>query len=79
MLRRAIRAYNDRNEDGVSQDAPERFLERIIVNYIPNDLTTYDCVLAEVAGRVGIADAVQAIRRRIYVAITPSDDAVLSI
>jgi hypothetical protein len=33
VLRRAIRAYNERNEDGACQDAPEDFPQRITVNY----------------------------------------------
>lgn len=65
----AIRAYNDWNEDDVSSDAAPEFLERLSVNYIRHNLTTYDTALEEVAGRVGIADAVKAIRRKIYEAI----------
>jgi hypothetical protein len=69
VLRRAIGAFNAMNEDCVSKDASEEFLQRITVNYIRHRLTTYDQTLEEIAGRVGIDDAVQAIRCRIYEAI----------
>ena len=39
--------------------APAEFLERITVNFIRHNLTAYDRALEEVAGRVGIASAVQ--------------------
>lgn len=65
----AIRAYNDWNDDVVSSDAEPVFLERLSVNYIRHNLTTYDAALEEVAGRVGIEDAVKEIRRKIYGAI----------
>src|ERR1700726_2684919 len=58
--------------DGTAEDAPAEFLERITVNFIRHNLTAYDRALEEVAGRVGIASAVQAIRARIYSAIGES-------
>src|ERR1700730_8861484 len=69
-----IDAYNEwRGEgDGAAEDAPAEFLERITVNFIRHNLTAYDRALEEVAGRVGIASAVQAIRARIYSAIGES-------
>ena len=45
--------------DGAAEDAPAKFLERITVNFIRHNLTAYDRALEEVAGRVGIASAVQ--------------------
>jgi hypothetical protein len=71
VRRRAIAAYNDRNED-VADDAPEEVLERLTVNYIRHTLTIYDQVLDEVASRAKISEARQAARRRIYEAIAAS-------
>jgi hypothetical protein len=68
----AIEAYNERNWDsfeGASNDSSPEFLERISVNFIRHNLTAYDSALEEVAGRVGKAVAVQAIRTKIYEAI----------
>ena len=70
----AIEAYNEWHwdGDGAAEDAPAEFLERITVNFIRHNLTAYDRALEEVAGRVGIASAVQAIRAKIYSAIGES-------
>ena len=61
VRRAAIEAYNEwhGNGDGAAKDAPAEFLERITVNFIRHNLTAYDRALEEVAGRVGIASAVQ--------------------
>ena len=58
VRRAAIEAYNERHwdGDGAAEDAPAEFLERITVNFIRHK---YDRALEEVAGRVGIASAVQ--------------------
>jgi hypothetical protein len=74
----AIEAYSEWHwdGDGTAEDAPAEFLERITVNFIRHNLTAYDRALEEVAGRVGIASAVQAIRARIYSAIGESDPAL---
>ena len=74
VRRAAIKAYNEWHwdEDGTAEDAPAEFLERITVNFIRHNLTAYDRALEEVAGRVGIASAVQAIRAKIYSAIGES-------
>lgn len=58
VRRAAIEAYNERHwdGDGAAEDAPAKFLERITVNFIRHK---YDRALEEVAGRVGIASAVQ--------------------
>jgi hypothetical protein len=57
----AIEAYSEWHwdGDGAAEDAPAKFLERITVNFIRHNLTAYDRALEEVAGRVGIASAVQ--------------------
>src|SRR5580700_122227 len=62
VRRAAIEAYNEWHwdGDGTAEDAPAKFLERITVNFIRHNLTAYDRALEEVAGRVGIASAVQA-------------------
>jgi hypothetical protein len=68
----AIEAYNERNWNGLesaSKYSSTEFLERIMVNFIRHNLTAYDTALEEVAGRVGKAPAVQAIRTKIYDAI----------
>jgi hypothetical protein len=74
VRRATIEAYNERHwdGDGAAEDAPAEFLERITVNFIRHNLTAYDRALEEVAGRVGIASAVQAIRAKIYSAIGES-------
>ena len=78
VRRAAIEAYNEWHwdGDGAAEDAPAEFLERITVNFIRHNLTAYDRALEEVAGRVGIASAVQAIRAKIYSAIGESDPAL---
>ena len=78
VRRAAIEAYNEWHwdGDGTAEDAPAEFLERITVNFIRHNLTAYDRALEEVAGRVGIASAVQAIRAKIYSAIGESDPAL---
>jgi hypothetical protein len=74
VRRATIEAYNERHwdGDGAAEDAPAEFLERITVNFIRHNLTAYDRALEEVAGRVGISSAVQAIRAKIYSAIGES-------
>ena len=61
VRRATIEAYNERHGDGdgAAEDAPAKFLERITVNFIRHNLTACDRALEEVAGRVGIASAVQ--------------------
>lgn len=45
------------------------FLSRITVNYIRHHLTAYDTHLEEVAGRIGVSQAIATIRRRVYAEI----------
>ena len=61
VRRATIEAYNEWHwdGDGTAEDAPAEYLERITVNFIRHNLTAYDRALEEVAGRVGIASAVQ--------------------
>lgn len=74
VLRLAIHAYNiDQAEKGstftASEDSDPAFLERIEVNYIRHELTTYDMDLESVAGKPGLRDLKDAIREMIYEAI----------
>lgn len=77
VLHLAIEAYNDRllhterfEVEPASETSDPAFLERITVNFIRHQLTTYDEKLEEVAGRVGVQDAVRAIRRKVFATIT---------
>lgn len=79
LQERAIAHYNRRSRNGpddrllehesASPGSSRAFLQRITVNYARHQLTGYDRNLERVAGQVGVAQAVTAIRRRIYAAI----------
>ncbi len=79
LRKRAIASYNafheellwERGHDYETADAQSdpAFLERITVNYIRHHLTAYDTHLEEVAGRIGVSQAIATIRRRVYAAI----------
>jgi hypothetical protein len=76
LLAAAIDSYNawtrNNSRDFVSDDAssdPE-FLERITVNYLRHELTCYEDQLSELYGRVGIEAALDALREKIYDAIS---------
>ena len=72
----AIESYNNfhsilliergHDYDPASKESDPAFLERITVNYIRHHLTEYDDHLEEVAGKVGISQAIDAIRDRVY-------------
>ena len=71
----AIEAYNERNTDefnSVSCKSDRAFLDRICVNFIRHELTEYDISLESVAGKTGIVQAVDAIREKVYAAISVS-------
>src|SRR3984893_18315010 len=74
VRRATIEAYNEWHwdGDGAAEDAPAEILERITVNLIQHNLTAYDRALEGVAGRIGIASALEAMRARIYSAIGES-------
>ena len=55
-------------EPATEQSDPA-FLERITVNYIRHQLTSYDTHLEQAAGQIGVHQAGKVIRRRIYDAI----------
>lgn len=52
------------------QNSAREFLERIQVNYIRHELTSYDSKLLAQRGRIGGDDAVQIIRRRVFFEIS---------
>lgn len=51
------------------QNSDQHFLDRIIVNYIRHDLTSYDNLLSSTHGKLAKEEAIQIIRRRVFVAI----------
>jgi len=79
LRRRAIASYNAFHQEMLaarSQDyepasahSDPAFLGRITVNYIRHHLTEYDVHLEEVAGQVGVSEAMATIRRRVYAEI----------
>jgi hypothetical protein len=69
--RLAIASYEAFRETVVEKDAPRSFLDRITVNFIRHNLTRYDVLLWQAAGKPGAEQAREAIRRRIFDAIGP--------
>lgn len=75
VVEAAIEHYNDRawqrgSDFGASKTSDPWFLERITRNFIRHELTDYDCIIAEeLAGRVGVSEAVDALRDRVNQAI----------
>lgn len=51
------------------RDAPPEVRARWAVNYARHHLTKYDEALEEVAGKIGVAEATQAIWRKVYAAV----------
>jgi hypothetical protein len=62
------RRYDDDDyyREPASRDSDALFLERITVNYIRHNLTTYDSKLFAQKGKVGGSDAIPIIRRRVF-------------
>ncbi len=75
LVRRACDFYNARaNERGpgpasASIDSDPAFLAQITVDYIRQNLTDYEAALHAQFGKVGVEDAVEAIRNKVYTAI----------
>ncbi len=76
VLANSIRSYNEFHGEKsmeygnfdfepVNVNANSDFLERIEVNYIRHNLTKYDRELEEMAGKIGVNEAVVKIRNRI--------------
>ncbi|MCL5803437.1 MAG: hypothetical protein M1529_06425 [Candidatus Thermoplasmatota archaeon] len=83
LLNNAIRNYNDFHESKsiefgkydfipVTNNSEEKFLERIMVNYVRHRLTTYDRQLEMLAGKIGVREAVLKIKCRIFDEISKS-------
>lgn len=69
-LKRAIEHYNSRNSDGdASLNSDREFLDRISVNYIRHCLTTYENILDDASGRVGVDEAYKIIKNRVLTRI----------
>ena len=73
LVRRACDHYNDRNYLSdkflASSTSDEAFLSRICVNYLRHELTCYETELDRIYGKVGVHDARNILRIRIYKAI----------
>ena len=74
LLRRAINSYNNaprrvRDDNWASENSDQSFLERIQVNFIRHELTSYDYHLWEVAGQIGVNEARIAIAEKVFDAI----------
>lgn len=75
VLRRAVNHYNARQcerwDDGrfASLDSDERFLERIAVNYLRHELSSYEAHLDATFGKVGARDAYVEIKTKVLRAI----------
>ncbi|MDG7023013.1 MAG: hypothetical protein JRN45_00670 [Nitrososphaerota archaeon] len=84
LLDHSIRDFNGHKEEVAMERACEGreydyepatrqsdplFLERIQVNFARHSLTDYDESLEEVAGRVGVREALETIRKKVYGAI----------
>jgi hypothetical protein len=76
----AIDAYNDHKayismeyghdcEFASKKNNDKNFLDRIVVNFIRHELTSYDHSLEIIAGKVGASLALAEIRRKVYAAI----------
>lgn len=80
----AIRSYNRRNlknyhgGENASDQSSASFLERIAVNYICDELTCYERELRRLRGNVGIKEAVDVLRDRIFEAIAKAYPALES-
>jgi hypothetical protein len=71
VRKEAIENYNDFHYDHkqysvASNKSDPSFLERITVNYIRHDLTDYDGLLYELHGKIGIHEAIELVRDRVY-------------
>lgn len=77
LVRRACESYNDAvrfdwNREHLweaTADSDPLFLRRICVNFLRHECTEYDDTLWKIQSRVGVDDAVIALRKRIFIAI----------
>lgn len=81
LIQRACDDYNERQEVRAelgltacdmkaTPDSDEAFLDRISVNYLRHRMTKYDRALDHMKGKVGVSDAYQDIRAKIFDEIT---------
>jgi hypothetical protein len=74
LIRRACESYNSWNADRIDtlvatpQSEPE-FLNRLVVNFLRHELSTYDEELERIAGKVGAANGYFELNHLIYAAI----------
>lgn len=67
VLKEAIASYNSYNEYATATvNADKEFLDRITVNYIRHNLTTYDNAINYLFGKVGKAQAYNLLSERVY-------------
>lgn len=70
LLNEAICSYNSINSmrdfGGACLSSDQAFLQRITVNFIRHELTSYDANLAVVANKTGGEEAVMLIRKKVY-------------
>jgi len=77
VIEAACVSYNERlssrdwddHRSYASPRSDERFLRRITVNYLRHNVSDYDAMLDSLHGKVGINDAVDLVRERVYAAI----------
>lgn len=70
LLDRAVAAYNENQIDigkdnYASKKSDKLFLQRIMVNYIRHELTSYDAQLIKIFGKVGTDNAYVDIRKKV--------------
>ena len=66
---KAIDSYNARSDNFASTASDLDFLERITVNFIRHNLTSYDHLLDFVKGKTGVEDGSLLIAKRIFSSI----------
>lgn len=69
VQKRAIDSYNARSDNLASAASDLDFLDRITVNYIRHNLTSYDHMLDFVKGKTGVEDGSLLIAKRIFASI----------
>jgi hypothetical protein len=74
LIDSACKSYNDWNETWNSDEAATKnsdslFLQRICVNYLRHEKTTYEDHLYEIHGRVGVLEAYFSIKDKVLDAI----------
>lgn len=68
LIGRACHSYRSLH-DGRSPGSDQAFIDRICVNYLRHECSTYEQELAKIFGKTGVADAKSLIRTKVYDAI----------